>query len=83
MKIEFGIWEIRKGRNDRYYIRCSNKENLMDDLVSSQNGLGMHGLGTLQELGVAILMFEKEILYPRSIQGLLEKELSGDNDDNT
>lgn len=61
MKVEFGIWEISKGKGDRIYIKCSNDEKIMhpNDLCGL-NGLGMYGYEQLKDLGVAILRFEKE-----------------------
>ncbi len=70
MKVEYGTWEISKGKNNRIYINCC-KNNIIfhPEDICTMNGLGVYGYQNLKDLGVAILKFEKLVNESESIQG--------------
>jgi len=55
-----GIWEINKGKNDRIYIKCSDKSKIMhpQDLCEI-NGLGIYDYDRqhISDLAEALLLF--------------------------
>ncbi|KXX72758.1 hypothetical protein [Flammeovirga sp. SJP92] len=61
MESKKGIWEIKKGKNNRVYIECNDESKIMHPQnLCKMNGLGVYGYENLKDLSIAILKYEKE-----------------------
>lgn len=66
-KVTQGLWSVGDGKGNRHYVNCDNTytgagEGLMHpEQVAERNGLGMYGYEHLQDLAIAILLFERKM----------------------
>lgn len=65
-KVTKGLWSITDGKGDRHYLHCDNTytgagEGFMHpEEIALTNGLGTYGHEHLQDLAIAILLFERK-----------------------
>lgn len=65
-KVTQGLWSISQGKGIRCYLNVDATyteacEGVMHpEQISEHNGLGVYGHGQLQDLAIAILLFERK-----------------------
>ena len=65
-KVTVGKWTVTDGKTNRHYIYCDNSNIetgrcfMHPDHIDKTNGLGMYGHEHLQDLAIAILLFERK-----------------------
>lgn len=84
-KVKQGLWEVRGGKGDRHYLSCDGTytgigEGVMHpEQLAGLNGVGMYGHEHLQDLAIAILLFERKAGRGYQLLERFNSVVRGDN----